>query len=247
MLTKFTQKLYTVCPSDMILRTANEPNCLIALFLGKADLILSKCKRLVLNGTFESVWIPSPDASYWIYCLCTPQRVTIQCQEVGSAPTYQKSAQLLQNATGKLLNSSSCYIYAENFKLLPHSIGKTEVEINRAHIVLPIIENVLTFSEEVVLQCEPSAPIDLQHLNEISTRTASKTWIQGTDATKLVNVLRESEQQPIWLGVLCIVITFVIGFLSPIWFKFIKRSYFSWRKNAPNPPLKSLCKTDVRP
>ena len=162
MLKKCTQKLYTVCPSDVILRTANEPNCLIALFLGKADLILSKCKRLVINGTFESVWIRSPDASYWIYSLHTPQRVTVQCQEVGSPPTYQKSVQLLLNGTGILPNSSSCYIYAENFKLLPHSIGRTEVTLNKAHIVLPIIENVLTFTEEVVLLSESPSPINLQ-------------------------------------------------------------------------------------
>ena len=30
-LTKCTQELYTVCPSDMVLRTGSEPNCLIAL------------------------------------------------------------------------------------------------------------------------------------------------------------------------------------------------------------------------
>ena len=119
MLTKCTQKLYTVCPSDMILRTANEPNCLIALFLGKTDIIFSTCKRLVINGTFEPVWIRSPDASYWIYRLNTPQRVTVQCQEVGSPPTYQKRSQLLLDRTGNLPNSSSCYIHAESFKLLP--------------------------------------------------------------------------------------------------------------------------------
>jgi hypothetical protein len=64
MLMKCTQKLYTVCPSDMVLRTATESNCLIALFLGKTDVIFSTCKRLVLNETFEPVWIRSPDASY---------------------------------------------------------------------------------------------------------------------------------------------------------------------------------------
>ena len=44
MLTKCTQKLYTVCPFDMILKTLSEPNCLIALFLGKIDIMFSKCK-----------------------------------------------------------------------------------------------------------------------------------------------------------------------------------------------------------
>jgi hypothetical protein len=35
-LTKCTQELYTMCPSDIVLKTAGEPNCLIALFLSKS-------------------------------------------------------------------------------------------------------------------------------------------------------------------------------------------------------------------
>jgi hypothetical protein len=49
MLSKCTQNLYTVCPSDMVLRTAGEQNCLIALFLVKMDTVFAKCKRLLLN------------------------------------------------------------------------------------------------------------------------------------------------------------------------------------------------------
>ena len=55
MLLKCKQGLYTVCPSDMILKSAGEPNCLIALFLGKTDVMFSKCKRLILDGAFEPV------------------------------------------------------------------------------------------------------------------------------------------------------------------------------------------------
>ena len=55
MLPKCTQGLYTICSSDMILKSASEPKCLTALFLGKTDITLSKCRRLVLIGTFESV------------------------------------------------------------------------------------------------------------------------------------------------------------------------------------------------
>ena len=247
MLTKCTQKLFTVCPSDVILRTANEPNCLIALFLGKADLILSKCKRLVINGTFESVWIRSPDASYWIYSLYAPQRVTIQCQEVGSPPS--SSVQILLNGTGILPNSSACYIYAENFKLLPHSIGRTEITLKKAHIVLLIIENVLTFNEEVVLQSEPGLPINLQHLNEISTRTASRTWMQGTDVTRLVDAIqdhKDGRQQTYWIWILCIVITVIIfGFSWFIWIRYIKGCIKIWRKNITATPLETLDKMSL--
>jgi hypothetical protein len=39
-----TQDLYTVCPSDMVLKTAGKQNCLIALFFGKMEIVLKKCK-----------------------------------------------------------------------------------------------------------------------------------------------------------------------------------------------------------
>jgi hypothetical protein len=40
-LSKCTQGLYTVCPSDMVLRTAGESNCLSALFLGKTEIVVT--------------------------------------------------------------------------------------------------------------------------------------------------------------------------------------------------------------
>jgi hypothetical protein len=119
MLSKCAKKLYIVCLSDMVLRTAGEPDCLIALFLGKTDIMLSKCRRLIVNETFEPIWIRSPDARYWIYSLNSPQQVTVQCQEVGSPPTAKTSYQLLLQGTG-ILPNPSCYIHAESFKLLPH-------------------------------------------------------------------------------------------------------------------------------
>jgi len=119
MLAKCTQDLYTVCPADLMLNTAGEPNCLTALFLGKTDIALAKCKRLIINESFEPVWM-SPDFSYWIYSLSTPQCISVQCQEIGS-PNFEKNQQLVLQGTGILPNSSSCYIHAENLKLLPHS------------------------------------------------------------------------------------------------------------------------------
>jgi hypothetical protein len=67
MLAKCIQDLYTVCPADMILQTAREPTCIIALFLGKTDVALTKCKHLILKEPIEPVWIRSLDFSYWIY------------------------------------------------------------------------------------------------------------------------------------------------------------------------------------
>jgi hypothetical protein len=53
MLSKCTQELYIVCPSDMVLKTAREQNRVTALFLGKMDFVIKKCKQLILNESFE--------------------------------------------------------------------------------------------------------------------------------------------------------------------------------------------------
>ena len=152
MLLKCAQNLYTVCPPDMVLRTITEQGCLTALFLGNMDTVLRKCKQLVLNELFEPVWLRSPNADYWIYSFRTPQRVTVQCWEIGSPQDPTASYQVMLEGTGVLPNSSSCYIYADTFKLMPHSSGKTTLNLTRTPIVLPNIENVLHFSEENLLQ-----------------------------------------------------------------------------------------------
>ena len=69
MLAKCMQSLYTVCPADMMLKTAGEPNCLTALFLGKTNIALTQCKRLIVSEPFNPVWIRSPDT-----CHCTMSR-----------------------------------------------------------------------------------------------------------------------------------------------------------------------------
>jgi hypothetical protein len=164
MLAKCTRDLYTVCPADMMLRTAGEPNCLTALFLGKTDVALTKCKRLILNESFEPVWIRSPDFSYWIYSLSSPQRITVQCQEIGSPPNYEKNQQLILQGNGILPNSSSCYIHSENFKLLPHSMGRTTIHLTDAHIVLPNIDKILNLAEEDLFQTDAHGPtVDLNY------------------------------------------------------------------------------------
>jgi hypothetical protein len=93
----------------MILQTAGETNCLIALFLDKTDIMFSTCKRLVINETFEPVWVRSSDTSYWIYSLSTTQRVTVQCQETGSPLNFMLNSQMQLEGTGILPNSSYCY------------------------------------------------------------------------------------------------------------------------------------------
>jgi len=80
MLSKCVQELYTVCPSDMVLKTAGEQNCLIALFLGKVDIVFKRCKRLVLHETFETIWIRSPVSvtGYIVFVLLSGSQCSVK-------------------------------------------------------------------------------------------------------------------------------------------------------------------------
>jgi hypothetical protein len=196
----------------------------MALFLGKTDIDLAKCKCLIISEPFELVWIRSPDFSYWIYSLSTPQRVTVQCQEIGSPPNFEKNQQLVLRGTGILPNSSFCYIHSENFKLLPHSMGRTTVNLDDAHIVLPNIEQILNFAEEDLLQTNVHGQaVDLHHLDDLVEREDSRSYTRGVDATKIFTTLRsEQVAQPstswVW-PLMIIVISIGCGALWPIWFK----------------------------
>ena len=163
----------------MLLNVNREPNCLIALFFGKADVMRSKFKRLILDGTFEPVWIRWPDATSSIYNLSTPQWVTVQRQKTGSPPTAKMNYRMQLERTGVLSNLSSCYIYAENFKLLPHSLGKSTVALTETHIIPPNVEKILHNSEENVLQFTANQPMDLQRLDDILIRAISRSHAEA--------------------------------------------------------------------
>jgi hypothetical protein len=119
--------------------------------------------------------------------------------------------------TGILSKYSSCYVYAEGFKLHPHSIGRTTVNLAKAHVVLPNIENVLKFSEEVVLQPNAASAVNLQRLEAIASRVTSRNQLRGTDVARMVDALTMdgTDGQPrSWIWFLCvIIISAIIGSL----------------------------------
>lgn len=234
MLSKCTQNLYTVCPSDMVLRTPGEQNCLIALFLGKMDTVFAKCKRLILNETFEPVWIRSPNFDYWIYSLSSQQRVTIQCRVTGPPPNPVMNYQATLEGTGVLLNSSTCYVYAENFKLLPHSVGMTTVDITKSHIVLPNIKEILHYSEESMLQVNTTEPIDLQRIDTIIERATSRENVRGIDLDRVTASLQHREvsgrsSYVIWILSL-VIVSAGLGILWLVWANATKMYFCHWRR-----------------
>jgi hypothetical protein len=125
---------------------------LIALFTGKAKVALRKCRRVLLRD-LEPIWIRSPDAKYWIYSLKEPTHITLKCRPLGGSPLDEdETTEMLLTDAGTLPNTSTCYIYAESFKLLPHSLGRTAAGLDRAHIMLPNTEAIVTPSEQELLQ-----------------------------------------------------------------------------------------------
>jgi hypothetical protein len=215
----------------LVLRTPGEPNCLIALFLGKTDIVSQLCKRLVLSNRLAPVWIRSPDFRCWIYSFSTPTQVTVQCRDAESPPKFGSSYQLSLNGTGILPSSSSCYIHSEAFKLLPHCFGRSEVALNRTHIVLPkvVVSSVLLNSvEQDLLQSYSQEAIDLHVVEDGLERAASRIAASGSDVGRITRTLhgeqlRQRSSTQSWIvGVITILISSLT--LIFIYFKFCKPS-----------------------
>jgi hypothetical protein len=157
------------------------------------DIVLRKCKRLILNEDFESIWIRSPDSKYWAYSLSSPRQVTVKCQEAGPPQNYEPTRQTTLSNTGILPDSSSCYIYAENFKRLPHSLGRLTVNLNKTHIVLPNVDDILNVDERELLQTHPHALADLRPVEIIIERATSRSTRPGLDMSRITTVLRRTQ------------------------------------------------------
>jgi hypothetical protein len=65
-----------------------------------------------------------------------------------------ETADVWLNGNGILPNTSTCYVYAETFKLLPHSLGRTVAGLNKTHIVLPSIEAIIKLNEQELSQTQ---------------------------------------------------------------------------------------------
>ena len=102
---------------------------------------------------------------------------------------------------------------------MSHSLGKATVTLNKPHIVLPSIENILHFSEESLLQSDTVQPLTLQHLDGIVEGETSRSHTRGTDMIKITNTLRgedKYQQSTPWLRIIGTTIMF-LG-LGILWF-----------------------------
>ena len=136
--------------------------------------------------------------------------------------------------TGILPNSSSCYIHAENFKILPHSLGRATINLSNAHITLPNVANIIHFSEETVFQADEHRLVNLQNLDAIVEQAVSRGHTQGLDVSKVVTALRsrESSRPPsriTWIISIAVALT-GLGIVWLIWSKSAKIIYICGRQ-----------------
>jgi hypothetical protein len=208
-LSKCTKDFYTICPADLVLRTPRSLNCLTALFYGKADVAMSKCRRLMLEADFEPVWVRSPDFTYWIYSFSSPTHVTVQCQETGTSPAYGPGRQITLDGTRVLTDSSSCYIYSDTFKLMPRTMGRTTAALNKTHIILPNVDYILTSAEQELLQAPTLDLGDLQLVDEVISRSSVRSSLAGFEVRNVTETLRDQNtaqghSSRLWiLGIVC--------------------------------------------
>ena len=233
-LSKCTKDFYIICPADVVLRKLRILNCLIALFYGKADVVMDQYRRILLNNGFETVWIRSPDFTYWIYSFSSPTQVTVQCPDIGTSPAYGPGRQTTLRGTGVLADSSSCYIYSDTFKLMPRTTGRTTVALNKTHIILPNVDHILTSAEQDLLQIPTVDLGGLQTLDEVISRSSTHSSLAGFDVRKVTQGLRDQSaaqehSSRLWvLGTVCgsLLLVFIIGC-----FVYIK--YFYWLTKCP--------------
>jgi hypothetical protein len=170
--------------------------CLIALFTGKTEVALRKCKREILND-FEPIWIRPPDFKYWVYSLKEPTRATLKCRPLGGSPLEEDETveKVLMN-TDILPNPSTGYVYAETFKLLPHSVGRTLIGLNKAQVVLPNIDAILKPDERDMLQARFGAAASLQKVDDLIMEATRNSDRPGLDVTTVLNNLHAVESTP---------------------------------------------------
>ena len=159
--------------------------------------------------------------------------------------------QITLQGTGILPNSSSCYIHAENFKILPHSLGRATINLSNAHIILPNVANIIHSLEETVFQANEHRSVNLQNLDAIVERAASRGYTQGLDVSKVVTALRsrESSRPPsrnTWIFSVAIALI-GIGIVWLIWSRSAKMSPFCGRqlKHAKGVSDQNVNKNDV--
>ena len=70
------------------------------------------------------------------------------------------------------------------FKLLPHSLERTSITLNKTHITIPDVENMLRDNEKDLLQTHLSEHVDLREVDAVIERGVSTCSTAGLDVNR---------------------------------------------------------------
>jgi hypothetical protein len=84
----------------------------------------------------------------------------------------------------------------ETFKLLPHSLGRTLIGLNKAQVVLPNIDVILKPDERDMLQARFGAAASLQKVDGLIMEATRNSDRPGLDVTTVLNNLHAVESTP---------------------------------------------------
>jgi hypothetical protein len=113
--------------------------------------------------------------------------------------------------------------------LLPHSLGITLIGLNKAHIVLPDIEDLLSLDEQSLLQRQPNSSATLHKLDTIMHRATTLTHQPELDVSRILEALKTEKQEetstsmwPIILSIVICILILVIGYYNRHYLKTLK-------------------------
>jgi hypothetical protein len=71
------------------------------------------------------------------------------------------------------------------FKLLPHSLGRTSITLNKTHITIPDVENMLRVNEKDLLETHLSEHVDPREVDAVTERAVSSSSTAGLDVNRV--------------------------------------------------------------
>jgi hypothetical protein len=134
----------TICEATFPFIHKNQATCTSALYFGQTDFSHKLCRKLILTGKFNPVWIQAKGSHpFWIYSLPSSIIVTKTCKMNGT--THSSNMEL--SHTGILKEDINCQFYSETFILLPVSDGYTNVSFSGSQVLPPHLPELMSTEE----------------------------------------------------------------------------------------------------
>ena len=137
-----SQGKVVICPANLAINTHFAASCEAALFLGQSEVAIRICDRRVLPHGFRARWYRSPGSGDWVYSVDRETKIVQRCRGIDGVP----QAEMTLTGTGLLNGSAGCFVYADQFRLLPASNGRSQFQADlrlSSLVVIPGVRSVL--------------------------------------------------------------------------------------------------------